>query len=76
MLAATWTEMGSPLLRSEGTGRRQRALLQRQKKFRDRVRLRHLREEVQPLAIDREVACFLAAKVTGLSMTFVSIPVK
>src|SRR5262245_10291538 len=48
-------------LRSEGTGRRQRALLQRQKQFRDRLMLRHLREEAQPLAIDREVACFLAA---------------
>src|SRR5262249_32402085 len=48
-------------LRSEGTGRRQRALFQRQKQFRDRLMLRHLREEAQPLAIDREVACFLAA---------------
>src|ERR1700724_4183187 len=38
-----------------------RALFQRQKKFRDRLMLRHLREEAQPLAIDREVACFLAA---------------
>src|SRR5215468_12587850 len=48
-------------LRSEGTGRRQRALFQRQKQFRDRLMLRHLREEAQPLAIDREVTCFLAA---------------
>src|ERR1700733_12394176 len=36
-------------------------LFQRQKEFRDRLMLRHLREEAQPLAIDREVACFLAA---------------
>ena len=48
-------------VRSEGTGRRQRALFQRQKQFRDRLMLRHLREEAQPLAINREVACFLAA---------------
>src|SRR3954454_1957735 len=37
------------------------ALLQRQEKLRDRLMLRHLREEAQPLAIDREVARLLAA---------------
>src|SRR5450755_4341523 len=46
---------------SERTGRRQRALFQWQKQCRDRLMLRHLREEAQPLAIDREVACFLTA---------------
>src|SRR5262245_54636670 len=46
---------------SEWTSRRQRALFQRQEQFRDRLMLRSLREEAQPLAIDREVACFFAA---------------
>src|SRR5258708_39122610 len=36
-------------------------LFQRQKNFRDRLMLRHLREEAPPLEIDREVAGFLAA---------------
>src|SRR5689334_14480166 len=36
-------------------------LFQRQEQLRDRLMLRYLREEAQPLAIDREVACFLAA---------------
>jgi len=31
------------------------------KQFRDRLVLRQLGEETQPLSIDREVACFLAA---------------
>src|SRR4051794_16960822 len=39
---------------------RQRALLQRQKHVRDRLMLRYLREEAQPLAIDRKVAGFFA----------------
>src|SRR5882757_1846848 len=47
--------------RSEGTSRRPAVLFQRQEQLRDRLMLRHLREEAQPLAIDREVACFLAA---------------
>src|SRR5258705_881980 len=46
---------------SEGTSRRPAVLFQRQEQLRDRLMLRHLREEAQPLAIDREVACFLAA---------------
>src|ERR1700730_10590231 len=37
------------------------ALSQRQKQFRDCLMLRPLREEAQPLAIDRKLACFLAA---------------
>src|SRR4029078_12530011 len=39
----------------------QRTLLQRQENVRDRLVLRHLGEEAQPLAIDREVAGSLAA---------------
>src|SRR3954451_18772705 len=42
-------------------GRRPAVLFQWQEQLRDRLMLRHLREETQPLAIDREVACFLAA---------------
>src|SRR5258707_3756468 len=48
-------------LGSEGTSRRPAVVFQRQEQLRDRLMLRHLREEAQPLAIDREVACFLAA---------------
>src|SRR4051812_45409855 len=59
MTEMAWT-MACPL-RSEGTGRRPAVLLQRQEQLRDRFMLRHLREEAQPLAIDREIACFLAA---------------
>ena len=47
--------------RSEGTSRHRKALFQRQENVRDRLMLRHLREQAQPLAIDREVARFLAA---------------
>ena len=37
------------------------ALFQRQEQVGDRLMLRHLRKQAQPLAIDREVARFLAA---------------
>jgi hypothetical protein len=49
-------------LRSERTGRRQRALFQRQKTFRDRLMLRHFREKAEPLAVDREVSRLFAAR--------------
>jgi len=44
VIARVVVERPVRFLRSEGTGRRQRALFQRQKKFRDRLMFRHLRK--------------------------------